>query len=67
MQIFSIKSLQNDHSPRSIRFHPRDAKIVQHSKVSKPNLPYKQTERQDPHDHQLDAEKPFTKSNALLQ
>lgn len=45
------KTCQKDHAARSSRLHPRFAEVVQHTKISKCNLSYNQTERESPYNH----------------
>jgi hypothetical protein len=41
--IQNLRTYQKDHPPS--RINPRDAEIIQHTKPSQCNIPYKQTER----------------------
>ena len=58
MQKYSINSLklnprthQNNHSPRSNRFHLRDIGMVQYTEIYQCNSLHKLKGKKNPHDH----------------
>ena len=65
-QVNSFKSNQRTHQrhqpPLSRRLHPKDAEVVEYTKISQCDPPYKKWKKKTPHDISIGAEKLFDKN-----